>query len=198
MKESTLFVGRTEELEGLNAIIGNMMDGSGRCILVEGSPGMGKTALIEEFTQGLDGPRLLQGTSIPGDVEPFCVLNRALSGTDVSRLCFPTRYSSFEEILLVDDSGEILHKAVRKEGKGDHAETLKDTFSAVQDFIKDSFKRSEDDGLGLLTIGKMELLIEHQQGNCLIGVVEAGSGTSTRKVLKDLLGKIGKGMAVQG
>ncbi|MFB9840139.1 ATP-binding protein, partial [Actinoallomurus acaciae] len=42
-------VGRDDELDLLGRLLGEVMDGAGRSVWIEGEPGIGKSALLESF-----------------------------------------------------------------------------------------------------------------------------------------------------
>ena len=74
-------VGRAEELEQLDAVLGALEAGQGGCLAVEGEPGIGKTRLLAELRDRADrrGFLVLSGvaTEFEGDL-PFGVLQDAL------------------------------------------------------------------------------------------------------------------------
>jgi predicted ATPase/DNA-binding winged helix-turn-helix (wHTH) protein len=58
----SLFVGRTDELQGLDAALTRSLHGQRQCVFISGDPGTGKTALVENFIQtarAKDGSPLL-------------------------------------------------------------------------------------------------------------------------------------------
>ncbi len=75
-------VGRTQELSVLLGRTDELLRGSGGVVLVEGDPGIGKTRLIEEFTDAADwrGVRILRaGHNELSSLRPYETLREALS-----------------------------------------------------------------------------------------------------------------------
>jgi DNA-binding CsgD family transcriptional regulator len=62
---SSGLIGRAAEIAALRAELAEAQAGRGRLVLVEGDAGIGKTRLVEEFTTGLEGVRVLAGGGIP-------------------------------------------------------------------------------------------------------------------------------------
>jgi DNA-binding CsgD family transcriptional regulator len=60
--DSAIFVGRSAELDGLRAILDRVRSGHPQTVLVEGPPGMGKTALVEQFLRGEEGIHVLRAS----------------------------------------------------------------------------------------------------------------------------------------
>jgi hypothetical protein len=64
--------------------------------------------------------------------------------------------------------------------------------TAVQDFIKDAFQASHDDTLKTLNIGKMKMLIEHNQHIYSAVVFTGFEAKELREGTKKLLDEINK------
>src|ERR1700759_1923858 len=58
----SVFVGRADELEVLAGSWGDAQAGEPRFALVQGNPGVGKTALVEQFLLGAGGARVLRSS----------------------------------------------------------------------------------------------------------------------------------------
>src|SRR5262252_6692971 len=61
-----MFIGREPELAVLREAWDSICRGSGRVVSVEGEPGVGKTALVEEFLAGVGEP-VIRVQAIAGD-----------------------------------------------------------------------------------------------------------------------------------
>lgn len=78
--ESGPFVGRDPELALLRTYLGHVRDGAPRVVLVEGAAGMGKTALLSRFLDGVDGLRVLWASGDEGESRlPYAVLAQLLA-----------------------------------------------------------------------------------------------------------------------
>jgi class 3 adenylate cyclase/tetratricopeptide (TPR) repeat protein len=64
---ATPLIGRADELEGLRAAAAAILsDGGGRLVTVVGEAGVGKSRLLREFTDGLEGPAtVIRGRCLP-------------------------------------------------------------------------------------------------------------------------------------
>ncbi len=81
----TRFVGRGHELELLHGQLAAAMRGQGQVVGITGEPGIGKSRLVFEFRQGLEGKRVryLEGRCVSyGSTTPY------LPVLDILRMCF--------------------------------------------------------------------------------------------------------------
>lgn len=70
-------LGRTGELERLSALIGAARNGRGGALVVQGDPGIGKTALLDEATRGLNGSRVVRSDGYEAEsAMPYATLQR--------------------------------------------------------------------------------------------------------------------------
>ncbi len=77
------FFGRTAELAALDSELGLARAGAARVVLVEGPPGIGKTALVRRFLAGCPDARVLQAAGDEAESRlPFGVLERLVAGLD--------------------------------------------------------------------------------------------------------------------
>ena len=82
-RESTALIGRSQELGVLLGRVDELLNGTGGVVLVEGDPGIGKTRLIEEFSEAADwrGVRILSsGHTELSKMRPYETLREALAG----------------------------------------------------------------------------------------------------------------------
>ncbi len=80
--ESPALIGRSQELNVLLGRVDELLGGNGGVVLVEGDPGIGKTRLIEEFTEAADwrGVRILAaGHTELSKMRPYETLREALA-----------------------------------------------------------------------------------------------------------------------
>jgi class 3 adenylate cyclase/tetratricopeptide (TPR) repeat protein len=76
-----VFVGRTEELERLNSLIRPAGEAKSRALLVEGEPGVGKSALVEAFVEGCRAGGVVVLDGLADDVErgtPYFAFRRII------------------------------------------------------------------------------------------------------------------------
>lgn len=81
--ESSLFplVGRSHQVEALEQIWAETMEGAVRMTLISGEEGVGSTRLIKELATKIhaDGSIVLHGACLPDDPDPYGALNRAFA-----------------------------------------------------------------------------------------------------------------------
>jgi predicted ATPase len=81
------FVGRQSAMTHLRAALGDAVAGRGSVVLVAGEQGIGKTRLLEEFEEDLEGVRLVVGRAFAGDgappLWPWIQIDRRLEGDPV-------------------------------------------------------------------------------------------------------------------
>lgn len=92
-RHHTAFIGRQEEFSWLRREWEQVKAGVGRCVVVVGEPGIGKSRLCEQFLRlcAIQGARILQGRSHAGDQHlPYGVVTGMLLGNidacDIKRL----------------------------------------------------------------------------------------------------------------
>lgn len=81
-----VFVGRDAEFEVLRAALDQVLAGSPRVVLIEGSAGIGKTALVDRFLQGAGDVQILRASGEPWEaVVPYGVVDQLTRGAGISR-----------------------------------------------------------------------------------------------------------------
>ncbi|MEC4087089.1 serine/threonine-protein kinase PknK [Pseudoalteromonas rubra] len=73
--EARVFVGREKDLEMLNEAFCTHTGGQHQLVCVEGSPGIGKTSLVEQFLNSLDNVVVLRGRCHERETVPFKALD---------------------------------------------------------------------------------------------------------------------------
>jgi uncharacterized protein YbjQ (UPF0145 family) len=81
---------------------------------------------------------------------------------------------SLEEVLLIHNSGILISTASRKLETGMDRDIFSGMFTAVQDFIKDSFQANEEAGLKRMDFGDNKILIEHGHNIFLTAILTGG------------------------
>ncbi|MFO7619408.1 MAG: AAA family ATPase, partial [Thermoplasmata archaeon] len=188
----TALIGRDAELGILKQHLTDAISGKGSTILISGEPGIGKTALVEEFRKHAEaeGVRILSGAALSGSAHPFQVFSRALEGVTDKPLFEEQEYTSFTEIFAVNRAGLLLGKASSEEG-GLDADIFAGMLSAVQDFVRDSFgQEGKKAGLGRLEYGDMKILIEHGQHLFLTAVFSGNEHPDMRNTVTRTLKRI--------
>ncbi len=77
-----------------------------------------------------------------------------------------------EELLLIHNSGCLISHASRKPKDDMDRDIFSGMFTAVQEFIKDSFKGKVDKGLKKMAFGEQKIQIEHGRNFFVIAIVE--------------------------
>ncbi len=79
--DGRLFVGRRRELDALTAELAAADRGSSRLVVLEGEPGLGKSALISEFLAGQEQPQLLAASGDEAEQAlPFGLVRQLTGG----------------------------------------------------------------------------------------------------------------------
>jgi len=185
-----LLVGRDGELALLKENLAKALTGEGNTTLVSGEPGIGKTALADEFLARAKNKdvRIISGTAVADRFEPFLMFSKALEGVVELPLFEEEESVSFTEVLAVDLNGLLLAKATHGEEEID-ADIFAAMFSAVQNFVNASMKQAgqSDSELGRLEYGDLKILIEHGRHLFLTGVFKGTEHGEMTSVLRDNL-----------
>ncbi|MBI5000611.1 MAG: tetratricopeptide repeat protein [Euryarchaeota archaeon] len=154
--------------------------GRSRAVLIEGSAGMGKSALASTFVESLsaDGWRALKysfhGASSKGPMAELVRLAQDL-GAGPS----PTDWTFFDEIFFLSKDGLLIHHC--GSGSSVDEDILGSMLSAVQDFVRDSFGDSDKaGGLNELSYKGLKIIIEHGEFTFIAAVVSRGEHRSMR------------------
>jgi tetratricopeptide (TPR) repeat protein len=174
-------VGRGNELKALESALAEAAEGKGSTVLISGEAGLGKTTLVREFILKAAGATLLMGSAPADAVQPFHIFNKALAGAAKKPIFEDHEYRTFTELFVIDRSGILLAKAA-PEQEGLDADIFAGMFSAVQDFVRDSFDRGggQKGALGRLEYGNMKLLVEHGQKVFLVAVFDGAEHPDMR------------------
>lgn len=116
------------------------------------------------------------------------------SVTSVVELLFPGlkwRECKLEEVFLVNTSGVVLaHTETREKTGVVDSDIVGGMLTAIQDFVKESFRGEDRETLRTLSVGKIKMIIEHSP-NAYVAVVFTGYETEElRSDIKALLRKI--------
>jgi hypothetical protein len=79
-----------------------------------------------------------------------------------------------QELLLIHNSGVLISQITRKMDIDVDRDIFSGMFTAVQEFIKDSFGRTSDAGLKRMDFGEQKILIEHGSTFFLSSILEGG------------------------
>ncbi|MFO7619047.1 MAG: tetratricopeptide repeat protein [Thermoplasmata archaeon] len=184
-------IGRETELGILEKALQGASEGQGRSILISGDAGIGKTTLVQEFVRRAEGVRILSGAAMSGSAQPFQVFSKAMGGVMTRPLFEEHEYKTFTELFAIDRAGLLVAQA-SPQNEGLDADIFAGMFSAVQDFVRDSFDRGGGEGgsLGRLEYGDMKILIEHGKHLFLVavfkGVEHADMRGAVRNALRDM------------
>ncbi len=79
-----------------------------------------------------------------------------------------------QEVLLIHNSGVLISQISRKLDMDIDRDIFSGMFTAVQEFIKDSFGRTSDAGLKRMDFGEKKILIEHGKTIFLTSILKGG------------------------
>ncbi len=114
------------------------------------------------------------------DVDVLLTYQRAFDDTiyqlDVTKKLSVDSSGTFlvEDVFLIHNSGLLVTKVTRKLDEDVDREIFSGMLTAVQEFIKDSFRKSERGGLNRMDFGTHKILIEHGQYTFLATVLLGG------------------------
>ncbi|UCE75337.1 MAG: hypothetical protein JSV56_06460, partial [Methanomassiliicoccales archaeon] len=86
----------------------------------------------------------------------------------------PSGTYQLEEVLLIHNSGVLVSHVSRKLEEDIDRDIFSGMFTAVQEFIKDSFGTSQDTGLTRMDFGEKKILIEHGRSIFLTSILGGG------------------------
>ncbi len=182
------FIGREKEFEVLKEGLERAQDSHGSTILISGEAGIGKTRLVEEFIKRIEDKEvlILKGEAVPTSASPFLMFSKALNGYVEEPLFQEQEHVSFSQIFAIDRTGVLIAQATPT-GEEIDPDIFAGMFSAVQDFISDSFSNSKAKGLGRLDYGDMKILIEHGEHLFLTGILKGKEHPDMKGALRRTL-----------
>ncbi len=191
MNERAPFTGRAGEISLLNKKFEEAVNSKGSTIIISGEPGIGKSRLVEEFLKniGKNSAEILRSEAIPSTVSPFIMFSKALEPYIEEPLFREQEYISFNQIFAIDRTGVLVAKSTPKDEEID-PDIFAGMFSAVQDFIRDSFSNSKAKGLGRLDYGDMKILIEHGEHLFLTAIFKGKEHPEMKKELRRTMERI--------
>ncbi len=96
-----------------------------------------------------------------------------------------------EQVFLIHkETGLLLQNVVAKDVVSHDADLVSGMLTAIQDFVKDSFKTSSDEGLETLQVGELSVWIEEGPQMLLAAVIRGQASQELRTILRDALESI--------
>ena len=93
-----------------------------------------------------------------------------------------------EQVFLIHKkTGLLLNHVVAEGVSGQGEEVISGMLTAIQDFVRDSFGQSQEEGLESLRIGDLTVWIEQGSGAILAGVIRGAPPMELREVFQDSL-----------
>lgn len=192
--KSEKIVGRNSELEQLKGVSADLEAGKGRTILVSGEAGIGKTRLMNETINYMEkqGIRTIGVYCLPHEnTDSYLPFTEILHEIAPDEQLIPAHEEwkpiSIDEVFLIHKKNGVLIAHTSKKDRGLDSDVVAGMFTAVQDFVKDSFVDkdvSTGSGLRRLEYRDMNILIEHGR-NIFIASLLVGP-TATKTVYRDL------------
>ena len=99
--------------------------------------------------------------------------------------------TAIEEVYVVFHDGRLIFHDARRDRQGVDEMSLSSLLTAVQNFIKDSFKY-EEGGLGKLEFGKLKMVLEHGRLIYIAVVLSGGEPAELRKSMRHIIEDIEK------
>lgn len=130
------------------------------------------------------------------DMEVLLKYQRVFDDTvyqlDLAKSIIADAYGTYmiEEVLLIHNSGILISQATRKMDMDVDRDIFSGMFTAVQDFIKDSFQRRDDTGLKRMDFGENKILIEHGHRIFLTAITLGGEPRYLPLFMAETLGEV--------
>lgn len=190
--KSEKLVGRTDEVNQLQNAWDILKQGRGKTFFVSGEAGIGKTRLMNETITYMEkqGVRVVKVYCLPHEnTDPYLPFTEILKQIAPDQPLIPRReekFVSLDEVFLVyKNNGALITHVSKKEASLD-SDIVAGMFTAVQDFVKDTFGKGEVASAGLrrLEYGDKNILIE-QGKKVYVAAVLIGA-TGTKGVYQDM------------
>jgi outer membrane protein OmpA-like peptidoglycan-associated protein len=97
------------------------------------------------------------------------------------------RYRVEQVFLIHKKTGLLLNHVIAEGVSGQGEEMISGMLTAIQDFVRDSFGQSQDQGLESLRIGDLTVWIEQGSGAILAGVIRGAPPMELREVFQETL-----------
>jgi predicted ATPase len=188
-----VFVGREAELGKMRDALNAATAGTGSTLVVSGEPGIGKTKLLEEFKNYINGKevKILSGAASADLAHPFLIFSRVLENETDRPIFEEQEFKLFAKVFAINRAGLLLAQASSDEEEMD-ADIFAGMLSAVQDFVRDSFgdANQPNAGLGRLEYGDMKVIIEHGDRLFLTAVFSGTEHKDMKKMLTSTVNSI--------
>ena len=190
--KSEKIVGRQNEVIQLQDSLNELKQGKGRTFFVSGEAGIGKTRLMNETTAYMEkqGVRVVKVYCLPHENTdsylPFTeILHKIAPYEQLIPKHEELKHVSIDEVFLIYKSGVLVAHTSKKD-RGLDSDVVAGMFTAVQDFVKDSFgdKNMSVGGLRRLEYHDMNILVEHGRNVFIAGLLVGP--TATKSVFRDL------------
>lgn len=188
-KYDTKFIDRAEELKCINNFYTSSVKSSGQTVIIFGESGIGKTRIVTEFIRKAieeKMPTVLIGECTSSLRKPYGIWLDAVSKLATQeQLITPLQFKTtrIDEIFVTGINGILLSHVYSESITAKDEDTFIGMFTAVNDFVKDSFGDRDASGmLGRLDYGKSKILLEHGKHAWLCAVCSE----ETREIRNDL------------
>ncbi|MBU2565013.1 MAG: tetratricopeptide repeat protein [Candidatus Thermoplasmatota archaeon] len=194
--KSEKIIGRQNEITQLQDSLNELKQGKGKTIIVSGEAGVGKTRLMNENITYMEsqGIRTVKVYCLPHEnTDSYLPFTEMLHKIAPDEHLIPKheelKHVSIDEVFLIYKSGVLIAHTSKKD-RGLDSDVVAGMFTAVQDFVKDSFgdKSMSTSGLRRLEYHDMNILIEHGKNVFIAGLLVGP--TATKSVFRDLRGVV--------
>lgn len=162
MQSKIPFIGRDKEINNLTDMLKRCKRDEGRVVFIEGEAGIGKTRLVEEIIEVAHEMsfRVLRARCVEGG-DPYLPFANAFS--DIS---------SIEAVFLIYRDGRVLAHKTRKRDFSQDAEIVSGMLTAIQDFVKQSFRTEPKESLKEIKHGSLNIVLEHGENVFLAAIID--------------------------
>ncbi len=187
-------MGRQEEMKTLEDFWDGVRESEGLTVFISGEAGIGKTRLVEEFLNGVQGDaRIIRGECLSESLQPLMPMREALRDADLYHLVSKDPPPKVISVYLINRSGILVQRAEREVSDLD-PDIFASMLDAVENFVGDSLNMmGEDQGSELNTIGygEYDILIQSMEGMSLATVIEGMSNEFLIKDMRRTLSEVG-------
>ncbi len=182
-----VLIGRDEESAELRSMWDGVRKGKGTTAMISGEAGIGKTRLVDEFLQSVEGDdaSVIRGWCLADNLEPLMPFREGFRDAGLPLFVSDDPPPKVVSIYLINQGGLMITKAEREESDLD-PDIFTSMLNAISNFVTDSLGmmgEKEYGGLNTIGYGKHNILIQSIEGLSLATVIE---GTNSEFLIEDM------------